>query len=312
MILGVDELMDMARTMVNLVGNCLATAVMARWEGELGPEPGPRDAGRDAGADRAGAHRHLTARTVIGPAYLLHRRGHVDRQTSRDAASSSCSPRPRSRPSAPRPRPRPPPRVSAPLANIRYDITFDSATAARPHHQGRDELRRRPGPGPVLLSLPAWTPGAYELTFFARWVSDFTPDGGREAAGLGQAGLRHLAGEARRRQVGDGHASTTWPTRSTTRWRGPSRTSRFFNGTNVLPLPRRPRHRFPGHRHDQDRAVLAGRDRHAAGCRSSRGRTARRTITTWWTSRSSWAGWISTARRWPDAGPAWPPIPPAR
>ena len=37
-ILGVDELMDMARTMVNLVGNCLATAVMARWEGELGPE----------------------------------------------------------------------------------------------------------------------------------------------------------------------------------------------------------------------------------------------------------------------------------
>jgi len=38
-ILGVDELMDMARTMVNLVGNCLATAVMARWEGELVTEP---------------------------------------------------------------------------------------------------------------------------------------------------------------------------------------------------------------------------------------------------------------------------------
>ncbi len=33
-ILGVDELMDMARTTVNLVGNCLATAVMARWEGD--------------------------------------------------------------------------------------------------------------------------------------------------------------------------------------------------------------------------------------------------------------------------------------
>jgi proton glutamate symport protein len=36
-ILGVDELMDMARTMINLVGNCLATAVMGRWEGELEP-----------------------------------------------------------------------------------------------------------------------------------------------------------------------------------------------------------------------------------------------------------------------------------
>lgn len=35
LIIGVDELMDMARTTVNLVGNCLATAVMARWEGEL-------------------------------------------------------------------------------------------------------------------------------------------------------------------------------------------------------------------------------------------------------------------------------------
>jgi proton glutamate symport protein len=37
LILGVDELMDMARTTVNLVGNCLATAVVARWEGEFSP-----------------------------------------------------------------------------------------------------------------------------------------------------------------------------------------------------------------------------------------------------------------------------------
>ena len=34
-LLGVDELMDMARTTVNVVGNCLATVVIARWEGEL-------------------------------------------------------------------------------------------------------------------------------------------------------------------------------------------------------------------------------------------------------------------------------------
>ena len=34
LILGVDVLMDMGRTTVNLIGNCLATAVMARWEGE--------------------------------------------------------------------------------------------------------------------------------------------------------------------------------------------------------------------------------------------------------------------------------------
>ncbi|NOT06689.1 MAG: cation:dicarboxylase symporter family transporter [Gemmatimonadales bacterium] len=34
-ILAVDAFMDMARTSVNLLGNCLASAVMARWEGEL-------------------------------------------------------------------------------------------------------------------------------------------------------------------------------------------------------------------------------------------------------------------------------------
>ena len=35
LILGVDELMDMGRTMVNVVGNCLATVVVAKWEGEF-------------------------------------------------------------------------------------------------------------------------------------------------------------------------------------------------------------------------------------------------------------------------------------
>ena len=35
LILGVDALMDMGRTMTNVVGNCLAAAVIARWEGQL-------------------------------------------------------------------------------------------------------------------------------------------------------------------------------------------------------------------------------------------------------------------------------------
>ncbi|WP_345238319.1 dicarboxylate/amino acid:cation symporter [Hymenobacter saemangeumensis] len=43
-ILGIDALMDMARTAVNVLGNCLATTVVARWEGEFvdnyqGPDP---------------------------------------------------------------------------------------------------------------------------------------------------------------------------------------------------------------------------------------------------------------------------------
>jgi proton glutamate symport protein len=35
LILGIDALMDMARTSVNVIGNCLACAVVARWEGVL-------------------------------------------------------------------------------------------------------------------------------------------------------------------------------------------------------------------------------------------------------------------------------------
>lgn len=37
-ILGIDALMDMARTMVNVVGNCLASVVVAQWEGQFGKE----------------------------------------------------------------------------------------------------------------------------------------------------------------------------------------------------------------------------------------------------------------------------------
>jgi proton glutamate symport protein len=37
-ILGIDALMDMARTMVNVVGNCLASVIVAQWEGEFGKE----------------------------------------------------------------------------------------------------------------------------------------------------------------------------------------------------------------------------------------------------------------------------------
>lgn len=35
LILGVDTIMDMARTSVNVLGNCLASCVLARWEGEF-------------------------------------------------------------------------------------------------------------------------------------------------------------------------------------------------------------------------------------------------------------------------------------
>ena len=41
MILAVDEVMDMARTTINVIGNALASVVIAKWEGVFGTEPEP-------------------------------------------------------------------------------------------------------------------------------------------------------------------------------------------------------------------------------------------------------------------------------
>lgn len=54
-LVGVDALMDMGRTALNVVGNCLATAVMARWEGEgeLGGEGSAVRGAAEPAADRS-------------------------------------------------------------------------------------------------------------------------------------------------------------------------------------------------------------------------------------------------------------------
>jgi len=38
MIMGIDTFLDMGRSATNVIGNSLATAVVAKWEGELTPE----------------------------------------------------------------------------------------------------------------------------------------------------------------------------------------------------------------------------------------------------------------------------------
>jgi Na+/H+-dicarboxylate symporter len=41
LILAVDHFLDMGRSATNVVGNAVASSVIARWEGELGPELSP-------------------------------------------------------------------------------------------------------------------------------------------------------------------------------------------------------------------------------------------------------------------------------
>ena len=65
------------------------------------------------------------------------------------------------------------------VTNIRYELTFDTASA------GRRTVRVGmhfdvAAAGPVQLSIPAWTPGAYEISNYARKVSAFKAlSGGR-------------------------------------------------------------------------------------------------------------------------------------
>ncbi|HEY7895722.1 MAG TPA: hypothetical protein VIC24_12565, partial [Gemmatimonadaceae bacterium] len=64
--------------------------------------------------------------------------------------------------------------VSAPISSVRYDVTVDSTTAAT-----RDLVVTMrfhvDGPKPVVLALPAWSPGHYTLLWFASRVLDFRP-----------------------------------------------------------------------------------------------------------------------------------------
>jgi Na+/H+-dicarboxylate symporter len=43
LLLGVDHFLDMGRSATNVIGNSIATAVVARWEGELGPQDQPAE-----------------------------------------------------------------------------------------------------------------------------------------------------------------------------------------------------------------------------------------------------------------------------
>jgi len=66
--------------------------------------------------------------------------------------------------------------TSAELRDIRYDVTYDRTTAPQRIMKVATTFTVA-GTGPVVLSLPQWTPGAYEISNFARWVIDFSATG---------------------------------------------------------------------------------------------------------------------------------------
>ncbi len=67
--------------------------------------------------------------------------------------------------------------TSAPITDIRYDVTFTRANSERRQVSSAMTFTVG-GTEPVLLSLPKWTPGAYEIDNFARDVANFSAEEG--------------------------------------------------------------------------------------------------------------------------------------
>lgn len=67
--------------------------------------------------------------------------------------------------------------MSAAVSDLAYTVEFTKPLAARRTLRVTTTLNT-PGREPVLLSLPAWTPGAYELSWFAKHVSAFQATAG--------------------------------------------------------------------------------------------------------------------------------------
>jgi predicted metalloprotease with PDZ domain len=124
---------------------------------------------------------------------------------------------------------------SVPVSNLRYEVTFDSATARR-NAIAVSVSFDVGAKGAVLLSFPAWTPGSYEISNFARFVSDFSAT----AAGkpldwdkldydtwrIDPAGARSVTARFDYRAVTLDNAAA---------WSQPD--FAFVNGTNIFPYP---------------------------------------------------------------------------
>ena len=125
---------------------------------------------------------------------------------------------------------------SAPIADVRYEVAFDSA-AARARTLRVAMSFTVAGRDPVVLSLPAWTPGAYEISNFARWVSRFEA---ADDAGRALPWEKADQDSWRVRPAGGGRVTVRFDYRADTldnamAWTRPD--FALFNGTNVFLYP---------------------------------------------------------------------------
>ncbi|MEO8909881.1 MAG: PDZ domain-containing protein [Gemmatimonadaceae bacterium] len=127
------------------------------------------------------------------------------------------------------------PRMSAPITDVRYEITADSAAVGR-RQLGVSMSFHVAGTEPVILSLPAWSPGHYVILWFARRVSDFSAQS--NGVPLAWRKLDFQTWEVQPRSAGTVRVSFQYLADAVDRavaWTAPNFV--FFNGTNLFLYP---------------------------------------------------------------------------
>src|SRR6202165_2191837 len=125
--------------------------------------------------------------------------------------------------------------TSAPLTNIRYEVTFTRSNGERRQVTSTMTFTVG-GTDPVLLSLPKWTPGAYEIDTFARDVSNFSAE--QSGTSLAWDKIDPDTWRVRPRGVGEvalrfDYLADSLDNANT--WSRPD--FLLFNGTNLFPYP---------------------------------------------------------------------------
>ncbi|HEX2724099.1 MAG TPA: PDZ domain-containing protein [Gemmatimonadaceae bacterium] len=122
-----------------------------------------------------------------------------------------------------------------PISRVQYDLTFDSARA-QSRSIGVSMSFSAGGPGEVLLSLPAWTPGSYELGNYARFVSSFRASSGTDSLDWDKADPdTWRVTVARQGEVKVAFDYTADSLDNAMSWSKPD--FGFFNGTNLFLYP---------------------------------------------------------------------------
>jgi predicted metalloprotease with PDZ domain len=138
-----------------------------------------------------------------------------------------------------------PSRVSAPISNVSYEITADSSAVGR-RQLGVAMSFAVAGTAPVILALPAWSPGHYTLLWFARRVSQFSAQS--DGIPLDWRKLDFQTWEIKPRSAGTVRVTFNYLADAVDRavaWTAPD--FAFFNGTNLFLYPAGRGFNWPAH-----------------------------------------------------------------